>query len=101
MIRPVFESCPFDPMGVTDRIISNDAGVKVFPNPSSGQFNFRWSGVEEANYRLTDLSGQLLESGRLANNSSKDFGGYAKGLYLLQIHDDKGNLIGNTRLMIH
>jgi hypothetical protein len=100
MIRPVFESCPFDPLGVTDKIITNDVGVKVFPNPSSGQFNFRWSGAEEGNYRLTDLSGQLLESGRLANNGSKDFSGYAKGLYLVQIQDDKGNLIGNTRLMI-
>jgi hypothetical protein len=100
MIRPVYESCPYDPLAITENVISNDAGVKVFPNPSNGVFQFRWYGAETGNYRLTDLSGKILESGKISNNHSIDFSQYAGGLYIVLIHDDAGKNIGNTRLMI-
>lgn len=99
MIRPVFESCPFDPLSVHEKVINNDARIKVFPNPGSGVYHFRWNGPETAGYQLSDLSGKVLESGRIQNNKSMDFSAYAPGLYIVLISDDQGNKLGVTRLM--
>jgi hypothetical protein len=60
--------------------------MNVYPNPSSGKINIRTS--ERVNtVRITDMQGRQLGEW---NSSTLELGNYAKGVYMLEIHTDKG-----------
>lgn len=57
----------------------------LFPNPTEGLLSFRRTGTEPLDFRLTDVSGRLLQSGTLRNErGTLDLGGLPAGLYFLR-----------------
>ncbi len=64
--------------------------VAIYPNPSSGVFNVQ-SDVSFKVMYLMNLSGQILEV-NYSNFNSIDLSNYQKGIYLLQLINDKGSV---------
>ncbi|MCH8554069.1 MAG: fibronectin type III domain-containing protein, partial [Schleiferiaceae bacterium] len=80
--------------------------LRVFPNPSTSQFNieFEMEGVREMYLRVLSPTGQLIledNAGRTGGVYRKtlDLGAYAKGVYILQIQTENGIVSRRLSLM--
>ncbi|MBI3235822.1 MAG: T9SS type A sorting domain-containing protein, partial [Bacteroidetes bacterium] len=87
-------------------VASTLAEVNVWPNPSTGIFNLKISGLKsfQSLLKLTDLAGksiiqrnQTLTSGEVFINI--DLKEYAKGIYILYLEDENGMLITPVKLI--
>ena len=76
------------PMGVNDFSLKTNT-LQVWPNPATDYVHVTTGDdAEEYTYRLFDLSGRLLQGGRLADNVSEiNVTGYKSGTYILQVED--------------
>jgi hypothetical protein len=74
-------------IGETDR---DQAGVRVFPNPSSGKLNLQSDVPTEIPYTLYDMSGRQIIQGELIRSRSLDLSALEGGLYLLQLQTPDG-----------
>jgi hypothetical protein len=80
----------------------------LFPNPSNGQeINLLLLGKEinQVNYQITDITGRTIQSAVnniLDNNSLKISleHNITPGIYMLQVRDDKNNLIATEKINI-
>jgi hypothetical protein len=73
---------------------SEDTLLLVYPNPSNGLFTIRTS-LKNFDLRVYDMNGRLVvsESNGQSGNFILDLENKTKGIYLLQLKDDKHNLI--------
>jgi len=93
-----------DGVGIEEKI-GNYNNVAAYPNPSSGILNVKFD-VEKAgmlNVMLTNLNGQIIKQEVLNNFSGQfhqsfDLSNEAKGIYLLRIISDKGEV--NKKIII-
>ncbi len=75
----------------------NKQTVKIYPNPSNGQFNIDFSQMQTENTKVTVLNGVgqvVYENNFNLNNSNKiqlDLQNLAKGVYQIQIQNQKLN----------
>lgn len=75
----------------TSDFSNNTAGIKVYPNPNSGEFTVLSS--NEGHFQLMDLQGRIISQGVLDPAGSKDgvhtysfkYLNLSKGLYLLNV----------------
>lgn len=72
-----------------DQIIANQ-GVKVYPNPSAGQFEVQISLQGKLQFTIMDISGRIIVSENLTSemgslNKACDLTREAKGLYLINV----------------
>jgi hypothetical protein len=72
--------------------IGKEVSIKIYPNPTKGEFTFELKGTINQNYSLSimDLTGQILYQDMIAVDNGLftkkfDFGTYPKGVYLLRI----------------
>lgn len=65
--------------------------IDVYPNPSEGVFNIKSNSIN-IRYSLLNIQGQVLESGKLANNSV-DFSNQTRGIYFLELSNETDRLI--------
>ncbi len=87
------------PDGVADESVDlTTAHLKVFPNPSSGTFNYQWTHHNGVELKLVDLMGKKLSTIRLVPGSGKFTvpATIGDGVYLLQSAD----LSLNYKIMI-
>jgi len=66
--------------------------VKVYPNPTTSQFNVqvKSSGTEEAVVRVLDLTGRFIKSIKVSSNSNVSLGADLKaGAYVLEVKQGK------------
>ncbi|MEM9023298.1 MAG: T9SS type A sorting domain-containing protein, partial [Bacteroidota bacterium] len=69
--------------------------TRLFPNPNTGQFTIEvtWAGQPEAlEYRLVDIAGRTLETGRILSRGRTirhgvNVQGLAGGLYWVELRD--------------
>ncbi|WP_430809673.1 MULTISPECIES: T9SS type A sorting domain-containing protein [unclassified Carboxylicivirga] len=75
----------YDPNGTPTSIepVRNQNEIDIFPNPSYGHVNVTGFNGETAEYKLYDLSGQLVERGML-NNDIINYN-VSKGVYILKV----------------
>lgn len=71
------EDCP-----VTATIDQNNHLVKVFPNPSANCFNISIPASDQFEYRILNMQGQLLESGKMKTEVGKNL---PPGVYFLRV----------------
>ena len=73
--------------------------VHVFPNPAQNSLQIEYPGLEqnEAGYKIIDLSGKIIQQGKLSSNRI-DVSGIKKGVYLLNLTIE-GNLL-NQKFLI-
>lgn len=65
--------------------------LSIYPNPSSDIFHIE-TNLRSSNYRLISIQGKVLEEGVL-NSKTLNFSKYARGLYLLQLASDAGEIV--------
>lgn len=61
------------------------AAWQLYPNPTKGIITVKFTGTTEpVSFRITDITGKLIESGQLINSETIiDLSGYAPGVYIL------------------
>ena len=78
--------------------------IKVFPNPTLGQFfiNYKLNSTKEIFISLIDENGkELLKVRNTESNNSVQLGIYPKGYYFLQIRNKKGKLLYMDKILRH
>jgi hypothetical protein len=90
---------------ISDRMLFLSQSLRVYPNPSNGDFriDFRLEGIQDVVLRVVSPSGQTVATktlGRVAGHHQHDLslGHVARGVYLLQVQTDEG--IATTRLTL-
>lgn len=85
-----------------DAVETIDQNIKVFPNPSSGQFTILNNNqdAQDVTYQLYDISGQQLELKANQNIETLDLSAFPKGVYFLNISNDLGT-VGSRRLIVY
>jgi hypothetical protein len=76
--------------------------IKVFPNPTLGQFfiNYKLNSTKEIFISLIDENGkELLKVRNTESNNSVQLGIYPKGYYFLQIRNKKGKLLYMDKIL--
>lgn len=72
-------------------IQESELQVSVYPNPSKGQFRFRFGSIIEGNYSVLDMAGKLVETGNVTSEYlDLDLRGNDAGLYLFRIEWEGG-----------
>ena len=70
----------------TGSIEAYGAGPRVYPNPNDGFFTIQNEGLTEATYTIADMTGKLVQEGRLMNTrTTLNLGNQASGIYMLQV----------------
>lgn len=74
--------------GLSASSFASGNGVSVYPNPVSDVLFIKDNG----NYSLTltDITGKVLHTQRVATNTAIPFNGYASGMYYLQLQNENG-----------
>lgn len=62
--------------------------LEFYPNPASEKLHLK--GVTGGNYLIYNTSGQLVQSGTLQNNAEVPVQFLARGMYILNVKDSKG-----------
>ena len=104
--NPVFVDIPTDTTGISEISILSKH-IKVFPNPSYGEFNIHFDmplRSKHCEIEIYDQRGLLLQKetmGRVLIDDVKkiDISNYPSGIYVLNIRLEKGNI--NKRLIKH
>ena len=78
-----------------------DSQIRLIPNPSTGQFSIVSPSLKIANFQILDMNGKRLQSGQLITPfgeriSIQDF---PKGIYLIQLFSEEGQMIDQRRLV--
>jgi len=60
--------------------------IAISPNPSDGTFTVQ--GITNAKYDILNLTGQIIQSGKLKNDTFIDISGEAQGVYFISISID-------------
>jgi len=80
----------------------HDAGIKVFPNPSSGEFNISLTkDFANLEIQLIDSMGRIVLSEKYFNNSlvTMNLDDHDRGVYFLNIYSD-GQFVANKKLIL-
>lgn len=88
-------------MGVNNVKFSN-SNITVYPNPSNGLFTFQIQGAnEKVQMDIYNILGEQVYNKNIISESTQiDLSNQPKGLYLYRITSEKGELIGNGKLVI-
>ncbi len=79
----------------------NELGVKVYPNPSQGNFSIRTEWLGATSLRIIDLDGkEIYKEQFISNGSIHDIAllGVSSGTYMVEVITEEG--ISTTRLII-
>jgi PKD repeat protein len=83
----------------TVSLSDNDKSLRVFPNPTSGEFTIELNGYNGSSYVLTDNLGRLIQKGSLNNQTTVlDLAPYSSGLYYLELNAEKESVVKKIEL---
>ncbi len=94
-LRTAYSLHLHDPNAVGIEDLADDASIRIFPNPSMGNFSVEYelNDTKEATFYLFDLTGKVITSKQLPTNGYQllefDLTDYPNGLYLCQIVTEK------------
>jgi len=79
---------------------NSDISLKVFPNPSDGEFTLRLEGPSafEGIFQITDATGRVHRQGAVSNSAGQRVAGLPPGLYYLSLRLPAG--VFTRKLMI-
>jgi bacillolysin len=78
-------------LGTLDRNSLNDQesideDFKVYPNPTKDILNVKVFGIESANFKIVNVLGQTVKSGRLTNEKI-NVSSLQSGMYVIEVND--------------
>ncbi|PJB18531.1 MAG: hypothetical protein CO117_07815, partial [Flavobacteriaceae bacterium CG_4_9_14_3_um_filter_33_16] len=65
---------------------SIDEDFKVYPNPTKDILNVKVFGIESANFRIVNVLGQTVKSGKITNKKI-DVSALQSGMYIIEVND--------------
>lgn len=74
--------------------LSNNASLKIYPNPTTGVVNIEAPFAVDAS--ITDMLGKEIMTVR--NAKSIDLSKHADGVYFIRLYDEQGSLLGTEKL---
>ncbi|MFZ5552978.1 MAG: T9SS type A sorting domain-containing protein [Bacteroidota bacterium] len=81
--------------------MDNNVMLKIYPNPSSGEYQLEIGSHLPHHITVRDLSGKsILQKNHVLNKTKIDISSYANGIYFLVITDAKSMKIVNTQKLI-
>ncbi|MEY4109782.1 MAG: hypothetical protein RLZZ46_136 [Bacteroidota bacterium] len=98
MIRPVFESCPFDVLDIKESYI-NEFDFRFFPNPANSEIQLSLPPGKYSIEVFSVLGGKVF-SGSFSDSESLDISFLSAGLYFIRASGTQGVLNGASRLLI-
>lgn len=60
--------------------------IRMYPNPSRGEFTIDLGVEDTAYYRLSNLTGQVIESGKFNTKTTLNTNHHANGIYVLELN---------------
>jgi len=78
----------------------NIENAAVYPNPTSGNFNINIDAALNAKVNIYTTQGQLVFSSNLENQINPISLNLNQGIYILNIIDQKGEIVKNERLIV-
>ncbi len=66
---------------------TNENGIKIYPNPSTGFIRIELTNPIPSNVKLTDITGKKLFSFKVNSSYELDLRSYPKGIYFLQVQN--------------
>jgi hypothetical protein len=88
------------PLGIND--MAYDAGVNVYPNPSTGMFHVNFTQTVKSSIRVFNMLGEQVYQGPLTEGNVTDINltGMPRGMYLYSVIAASGDPITSGKLMI-
>ncbi len=97
-------------LGIWDMSVSTDESMlmepnmhmNIYPNPSSGNFTFEFTNVEEGYLGIFTLGGQLVERLRTHGGNTVikwEPGNLARGTYLAVLRNEQGKVLGKEKVV--
>ena len=89
----VFTAANLNTVGIDEKSNTND-GILVYPNPSTnGVFTILSSfNGDNYSYQITDITGKIIEFGKLVEKSGEQITIQNKGMYFISFYEGKSNL---------
>jgi hypothetical protein len=98
MIRPVFESCPFDVLDIKETY-NKEQHFRFFPNPAASEVQLSLPSGD-FNIEIFSVLGAKVLSGTFSDGNSIDISSLPAGLYFVRAYGAQGVLPGSSRLVI-
>ncbi len=92
--------------GVTtgmNKVKDESEKVKVYPNPSNGNFTLSLSGIiEKCNLEIYNINGEKIYQSIInLNNTKINLNGQSQGIYFYRVLKDDGSIVGNGKVVIY
>lgn len=99
MMRPVFVAAE-DPFVGIEAPTATDA-LLLYPNPANDSFRMRLTTGAGAVVQCLDATGRVVLQERSSADQVIHTGSLSEGIYLVRVTDERGGVIGQSRLSIH
>lgn len=75
--------------------LGNLTNMRVYPNPMQNQFTIEFENNDIQYYKIINLAGQILSSGKIIQNRIIDTSNWNNGVYILEVNQRFTKLIKN------
>ncbi|MBA3649333.1 MAG: T9SS type A sorting domain-containing protein [Chitinophagales bacterium] len=76
-----------------------DQNIKFYPNPATDQLHIEASSIHNATVTISNLLGQVVLQQQFSDNASIDISTLPKGIYLVNIMDERGNVLQKGKVV--
>lgn len=85
-----------------DDVGSNSIVITVYPNPANTEITFETRNLNQTGYiSIFDIAGRKIQEMEIvANKTVLGLGDYGNGVYIYQVSDEAGNVIGRGKFCI-
>ena len=87
------EDCDGEDLLVSTGDLSNDLGISIFPNPTSGELFIEFSNEISGELLIINYTGKTIKAQVLQQKNQMDLSNFATGVYLIKIKTPAGILM--------
>ncbi|MBA3649450.1 MAG: T9SS type A sorting domain-containing protein [Chitinophagales bacterium] len=83
----------------TNYISPKAAKFYIYPNPATDQLHIEATNIHNATVNILNLFGHVVLKQQFSDNASIDISNLPKGMYLINIRDEKGNVLQTEKVV--
>ncbi len=87
-----------DSYGIASSYADNNPNIKIFPNPTADFITVEDVDGVVAKVSIFNLLGKEVQSHSISRTQTFDLLNFQKGIYLVQLKDEKGHVIQTVRI---
>ncbi len=88
------------PLGMKN--IIDKGGIKIYPNPVQDELNVEFATAGKYSIIITDVVGKTISNNTMSVSAGRTvlpMGQYPNGMYLIQVTDEKGNMLVKDKII--